>query len=125
MNKKNKSSRSKPLVRWGIVLILAVAYLIFNTVRGKKDLELNGVENTAVVQAVDYVSFITDEKSGKRVTFYKVKIEYIFEMDTISKVMEIQPQTFQKKFDSDLKIGELIKIKHSTKNLENVKLVDQ
>lgn len=124
--KKNRTSKTKsrarPFIKWFVFLIVAISILVYSNNQKKRDIELNGIENIAIVSSVKYTSYIADERTGKRVSFYLLNLDYQFEGKQISKILELQPNEYDQQVGRKLNVGDTLKIIHSCVNPQNLKL---
>ena len=108
---KNKSAK-----RFLFIILICVLYLASNKYFNKKDINLNGVINKAIVERCQYFNYKENAKSSKRVKFYKINIKYYFEGEEYRKTLSLSESEYSKKIYYKLSPNDQLKIKHSRSN---------
>ncbi len=126
MKSKVKNSvlenKGKPLFKVLGLIVLLFSILIFIETRKEKEIDSFGMDNVGIVDYCQYVSYIDNAKSQKRISFYRIRVDYQFKGGNYSATIEMQPQEYNDMFGYKLNKGDEIAIKHSTQNPNYVRI---
>jgi len=102
------------------LFIISFAVLFYYQGNKNRDIESNGIDSVAIVNYFKYISYIDNDKSSKRISFYRIGFDYHYNGSDYSSILELQPNEFKDKIGRDLKIGDKINIRHSMSKPKNV-----
>lgn len=117
-----KKNKDKPFFKIIGLLIAAFSILIFAETRKEKDIETHGFENTATVNNYKYISYIDNARSQKRISFYRIGLDYQYNGHNYSVTLELQANEYHDKIGYKLNEGDKISIIHSSVNPKNMTL---
>ena len=115
-NNTKNNSKEKPFFRIIGLLIVVLSILIFIESRKEKDVETHGFDSLATVVNYKYISYIDNARSQKRISFYRIGLEYKYSGSNYSITLELQPNEFKEKIGYKLNKGDKISIRHSSLN---------
>ncbi|MCY1632871.1 hypothetical protein [Marinifilum sp. D737] len=126
MRKYNsKSDKENPIFKVLGLLILSISILVLIQNNKEKEIKMFGVNNSAEVKNIEFVSFIDNAKSQQRISFYRIKIQYRYDGSSYSRTLELQPQEYKITIGRKLIKGDKISIEHSSRNPTNVKIKEK
>ena len=118
-NKRDKYSKIL-FQRLGLIAVFSIVLLAFNNYNKNSDIENNSTENTALVTYINYISFIDNAKSQKRISYYQLDFQYRYSGEIFNKSIQLQPYDYKTKIGRKLNKGDEITIFHSFRNPKNV-----
>jgi hypothetical protein len=120
LKKKPKNNLfAKPVFKVLAFLIFLFSILIIIESNKKKEIDTHGINNTGLVNFCEYVSYIDNAKSQKRISFYRIRVDYEYNGSNYSATIELQPQEYKEQIGKKLNKGDKISIRHSIKNPNN------
>lgn len=126
MRKYNsKSDKENPIFKVLGLLILLISILVLIQNNKEKEIKMFGVNNSAEVKNIEFVSFIDNAKSQQRISFYRIKIQYRYDGSSYSRTLELRPQEYKIMIGRKLIKGDKISIEHSSRNPTNVKIKEK
>ncbi|MCB0501684.1 MAG: hypothetical protein KDD32_03310 [Bacteroidetes bacterium] len=108
------TSRRKGKLMIYIVAIICSIFLILISTKNvsQRIIKLNGIENVAYVTNSEFISFIENDMSGRRISFYRINMKYEHNDVEYNKIFEFSKLDFDKIFGKELVEGDEISIRH-------------
>jgi len=130
MNRKNEKifnslNKNTPFLRIFGLLILSFSFLLIINQRNANEISRYGVQNEAIIEYCNFESFIDNAKSQKRISFYRIGIQYSYEGESYSATKELQVNEFKEKIGRKLERGDKIIIQHSKRHPRKVEIIKQ
>ncbi|UZR98551.1 hypothetical protein [Chondrinema litorale] len=120
-HEEKETKTGKPLMLKIVGFIVLIMSVLFYVEHNKnQDIEKDGVDNTAIVKSIDYVNYTMNEQTGHRVKYYQIIVDYNFNGNSYSQKFDLQPEEYKTKFETQLRVGDEINIKHAYESPLNV-----